>query len=204
MRYENARLAHAALMKFYPLTLDDLDGEEWEEIGYDEKHYQISTFGRIKSFFNGKMKILSPYVDRDGYLQVTLSKNGRHKKFKVHRLVGEAFIPNPEGKSEINHKFGNKMDNFVENLEWTTHVENDRHALETGLKKSGEEHQNAQFTNALVEWCREVHIPGDKEYGTNALARKLGVSRSCMYLILSGKTYKNAGGGKKSEGDDKK
>ena len=186
-RYKDAKLAHAALMKFYPLTLDNLDGELWRNIvGY--KEHQISTFGRIKSFYKGRVKILKPFVDKDGYLQIALT---RSKKFKVHRLVAQAFISNPEGKPQINHIDGNKMNNHVDNLEWCTSTENNRHAVKIGLMKSGEDFPDAKLTNEQVAWCRRVHIPGDREFGTNALARKLGVSPSAIYLLLKGKTYKD-------------
>lgn len=201
MRYENAKIAHAALMKFYPFTLEDLPGENWAAVEYDAKHYQISTFGRIKSFYKDEAKILRPSVDKDGYLQIHLHKDGKYKTFKIHYLVGKAFIPNPEGKPEINHKFGNKMDNFVENLEWVTRVENDRHARETGLKKSGGECTYANLTDEMAEWVRQVNIPKDKKYSTKALAKRLGVSETCIYFIIHGKTYKNAGG-KKSDDEN--
>ena len=175
-------------MKVYPLTLDDLDGELWADIEGYASHYQISTFGRGKSFFRGKVRILKPFVDKNGYLQLMF---GRCNKFKVHRLVAQAFIPNPDGKPQINHIDGNKMNNHVSNLEWCTSIENNRHAVKIGLMKSGADCRDAKLTNEQVAWCRRVHISGDREFGTNALARKLGVSRAAMYLLLKGKTYKD-------------
>lgn len=188
VRYEDAKLTYAAFMEYYPLTLDDLDGEIWRDIRGYIGSYQISNFGRTKSFFKDKAKILKPFVDKDGYLQVTL---GRNNKFKIHRLVARAFIPNHEDKPQINHIDGNKMNNYVGNPEWNTSTENNRHAVKFGLMKSGEDFPDAKLTNEQVAWCRRVHIYGDREFGTNALARKLGVSSSAMYLLLKGKTYKN-------------
>jgi hypothetical protein len=73
--------------------------------------------------------------DKDGYLATDLYVNGvRHKK-RVHRLVAEAFIPNPENKPEVNHRDGNKMNNEVANLEWVTKSENCWHAWENGFCK---------------------------------------------------------------------
>ena len=74
-RYEDAKIACAALMSQYPFTLDDLDGELWADIEDFAAHYQISTFGRVKSFCKGKEKILRLFVDTDGYLYVSLSKS---------------------------------------------------------------------------------------------------------------------------------
>ena len=78
--------------------------ETWRDVnGYDGS-YQISNYGNVKSF--------------NGYLFVTLYKNGKTKHYLIHRLVAEAFIPNPNGLPEINHKDENKENNSVENLEW--------------------------------------------------------------------------------------
>lgn len=89
---------------------------------------------------------MTPTDNGYGYLIVGLSKNGKRKNFYLHRLVAEAFIPNPENKPEVNHKKGNKYDNRACNLEWVTRSENQIHAKEvlkikynlTGLDKSRE------------------------------------------------------------------
>ena len=190
-RYEDAKLAHKALMKYYPLEITDLDGEEWRDVEGYEGHYKISNYGRVKSFFNGKFFIVKPKLDTDGYLWIAFSKHCVKKNFKVHRIVAKAFIPNPENKATVNHIDGCKMNNFVGNLEWLTQAENNQHAARIGLMKSGSEHRDALLTDEQVRWCRAVHISGDLEYGTNALARKLNVSSSAIYLLLHGKTYKN-------------
>lgn len=80
-----------------------------------------------------KIRINCP--DREGYLILTLSKNGITENKKIHRLVAQAFIPNRDLKPAVNHKDGNKTNNNVENLEWVSHSENTRHAYKTGLLK---------------------------------------------------------------------
>ncbi len=102
--------------------------------GYPD--YFITEYGSVFSQKSGKnLKKLKSWRHRQGYLRVEFSGiNGRSKKL-VHRLVGEAFIPNPESKRTINHKNGIKTDNRVSNLEWNTHSENTKHAFSTLGKK---------------------------------------------------------------------
>ena len=90
--------------------------EIWRDIeGFDG--YQISNEGRVRSFKRGKEKILKAQINK-GYLQLELRKNGVRKKEFIHRLVAQAFIPNPQNLPEVNHKDENKTNNCVENLEW--------------------------------------------------------------------------------------
>ena len=103
--------------------------EEWRPIVGYEGLYEVSNTGQVKSFdryvkySNGRIhlhkgKVLSPIKDRDGYLQVNLCYSGRINSIKVHRLVAQAFIPNPDNLPQVNHKDENKTNNCVENLEW--------------------------------------------------------------------------------------
>lgn len=100
--------------------------ENWKDIeGYDGD-YQVSSLGRIKSFKNGKEKILKLQKQKTGYLTINLCKNGKMKNSRINRLVAEAFIPNPENLPEVDHINSDKTDNRVENLQWISHVENNR------------------------------------------------------------------------------
>lgn len=100
--------------------------------GY-EGLYQVSNLGRVRSFKVYKGGKVLTLVQRKGYITVTLCKNGKSKIYSVHRLVAEAFIPNPDSMREVNHIDGNKLNNDVSNLEWCTHLENMRHAFKSGL-----------------------------------------------------------------------
>ncbi|MBS5544239.1 MAG: NUMOD4 motif-containing HNH endonuclease [Ruminococcus sp.] len=115
--------------------------------GY-EGLYQVSNYGNIKSLPRKKCRgcILKTYYPQSGYPHVMLSKNGIQKCYKVHRLVAEAFIQNPDKKPEVNHKNAIKSDNRVENLEWCTSFENYAHARDMGLFKP-ENWNNGTYLN---------------------------------------------------------
>ena len=105
--------------------------EKWNTVN-DFPDYEISSFGNVYS--NKRDIVMKPYHDGWGYQCVTLSsRSEKSKQKKVHRLVAEAFIPNPYNKPEINHIDGNKDNNNVENLEWVTRSENEIHAFKHGL-----------------------------------------------------------------------
>lgn len=98
--------------------------EVWKDVpGYGGR-YQASNLGRIKSKERG---ILSPFLNRDGYLVATVQRDGRRHRTGAHRLIASTFIPNPENKPQINHKNGIRTDNRPENLEWVTCSENNLH-----------------------------------------------------------------------------
>lgn len=189
--YERYKLAYAALMAVYPFGLEDLPGEIWEWIRGYEGDYQESTFGRTKSFKCKTPKIIVPMITNKGYLQVNLFKNSVRKHCFVHILVGQTFIPNPENKPEINHFDGNRLNNFVDNLKWATDAENKRHAVETGLIKSGSEHTLSIFEPKQILEIRRIYIKGDSEFGAAGLAKKFGVSSSTIARIIQGKRYKD-------------
>ena len=97
--------------------------------GYDGK-YAVSTWGRVK---NGN-QILKPHVTPKGYLKVGLSKDGKQKSYRVHRLVAQEFIPNPHNLLEVNHIDGNKQNNSVTNLEWVDGETNRMHEVRFHLE----------------------------------------------------------------------
>lgn len=109
--------------------------EIWKDVSGYEGLYQVSNHGRVKRLFkNGKENVLSGKKDKDGYVEVILSVNQRKKFFRLHRLVADVFIPNPENKPQINHKDRNKQNNSADNLEWATGSENVFHTFVTGRR----------------------------------------------------------------------
>lgn len=111
-----------------------MEKEVWRAIPEYEGYYEASSLGRIRSVpRNGTRKngtILTPNVKKSGYANVLLSKNDIRKTHRIHRLIAQAFIPNPEDKPQVNHKNGDKLDNRVDNLEWATSRENIRHKFD--------------------------------------------------------------------------
>ena len=119
-----------------------MEEEIWKPIKEFEGYYEVSNMGRVRSLNykrTGKEKILKNIGDYKGYLEIVLTKNGKQKQFKVHRLVAEAFIPNPENKPCIDHINTVKSDNRVENLRWVTYKENSNNE-KTLEKFKGENH----------------------------------------------------------------
>ena len=112
--------------------------EIWKPINNYIGLYEVSNTGKIKSLArrgNWKTHIMSPRKSKDNYRRITLCKHSQTKTYLIHRLVADAFIPNPNNLPCINHIDGNKTNNNVNNLEWCTKSENMLHAFRTGLIK---------------------------------------------------------------------
>ena len=95
-------------------------------------NFAVSNHGNIKNVKTGRL--LTPQLNKRGYLAYTFYQRGVKKNLRIHRLVGLYFVPNPDNKPYINHKDGDKTNNHAENLEWCTAKENDVHARKNKLK----------------------------------------------------------------------
>lgn len=155
--------------------------EEYKNIPGYEGIYQISNYGNVKSLGNNKSrkeKLLKLQSKTNGYLFVTLYKNGKHNSYLVHRLVAQVFIPNPGNKPQVNHINGIKTDNNVKNLEWNTNTENVQHSHNTGLCENG---IKAKSKPVLCTTTGEIFE------SINEASRQTGVSPSNIMRCCQGK-----------------
>ena len=158
-------------------------------------NYEVSNLGRVRSIDrrvnsrNGKRlvkgQILKQQIDRYGYCRVHCYLNGKGRNYQVHRLVALSFIPNLENKPQVNHKDGNKQNNRIDNLEWSTNKENVEHAFSIGLNEGikGEENVNAKLTESDV--VEIYNLYKTNKYSTTELASIFNTSATNVFNIVS-------------------
>lgn len=172
------------------------DKEDWVPIRGYEGFYEISRTGKIKSLsrviYNSrsinKQSVLKETIltwsFALGYAHIRLRKDGKASTFKIHRLLAETFIENPLNKTVVNHINGLRGDNSLENLEWCTPGENQKHAYDTGLRRRFTQENHPKSRKVMNKETKEVY-PSMK-----ALAEAIGVPHSILKSRLNG-TYKN-------------
>ncbi|WP_054908742.1 NUMOD4 domain-containing protein [Pseudomonas sp. NBRC 111135] len=147
--------------------------EIWKPIAGFEGLYEISNLGRVKSLGRFRRakgdaktwmdeRIKAPCAQREGYLSAHLYCEGRMTKRYVHRLVADAFLPNPLDLPEVNHLDGDKQNNSLANLAWSSRSENCRHALESDLYQTarGERAGNSKLSESDVREIRSLAASG--------------------------------------------
>lgn len=132
-------------------------------------NYQITKDGRVRNIKSGKER--KPSVGKRGYYVLSLRKDKKFYLKTLHRLIAITFIPNPQNKPEVNHIDGNKLNCSLENLEWVTRKENDRHARVTGLHTSDGDKMIGQFKDGvLIQTYKSI----------SAAARQNGYNRTLI------------------------
>ena len=152
-----------------------------------ENLYEVDEFGNIYSLpkikktptteFLSKEKILKPYKNCWGYMLVDMRKDGKRYLKCVHRLVAEAFIPNPNNLPQVNHIDGNKLNNKIENLEWTTNAKNTQHGYDNNLYKNRSRKHSVVAINKITGEQFEFN-------SIRSCADNLGLNRKTITAIL--------------------
>ncbi len=158
--------------------------ETWRAVVGYEGLYEVSNQGRIR-----RVKIIEPTKKKHGYMQVSLvDRSGKRKSLRLHRIVAEAFIPNPENKPQVNHKDENPENNRAGNLEWATAEENTNYGSRTAraAAKNGSKTPIVQIEPETLAVVAEYP-------GQSAAARETGIAASCINACLRGK-QRHAGG----------
>lgn len=131
--------------------------EVWRPVVGYEGLYEVSNIGRVRRKLGETERILKGYIATNiHYMVVDLSKgDNKAKQYSIHRLVAQAFIPNPKNKPCVNHIDGNKLNNSVDNLEWCSYSENLTHAYRTGLRVVTEESRKKMSESQKIRWQRQ-------------------------------------------------
>lgn len=172
--------------------------EIWRDIKDHDGLYQVSNFGEIRSLNyrrTGRIKILKQFQDKKGYQNVDI----KGKTTKVHRLVAETFIPNPENKPQVNHIDEDKTNNRVENLEWNTAKENNNHG--TRVKRVSKKQINGKKSKQVLQFTLDGKFI--KEWvSVSEIQRQLGFNQGFISNCCLGKYKQSYGFIWKYKGED--
>lgn len=157
--------------------------EEFRDIPGYEGLYEVSNLGRVRNKKTGR--ILKPFKNTNGYFRLDLCKNGIRRAAKVHRLVAEAFIPNPQNLPCVNHKDENKINNCLDNLEWCTYEYNNNY----GTIK---ERKSEKMSKPVLQLDRNGNFVREWP-SARKVEEELGINDGNISSCCSGK-LKTAGG----------
>lgn len=143
--------------------------------GYE--NYLVTEQGQIINSKTGRA--LKPSITANGYYRVNLRKNGQTKTLYIHRIVAEAFIPNPNNYNEVNHIDEDKTNNNVENLEWVTHKSNINHA--TCQRRKGETNTTRNGKPVLCIETNQIYA------SATAIEKELGYGKGNIWQACNGK-----------------
>ena len=173
-----------------------MEQELWKDISSFEGLYQISNLGRVKSLEKKRGRnlgviipeiIMKLSLSKRGYPRVQLQKNKFKKTIEVHKLVAGAFIENKYNKPQINHIDGNKKNNHVNNLEWCTNNENQKHAQKIGINNAGVRNGNTKLSEVDVVTIRQL-FPKLRKF---EIARLYDVKQSTVHAIIKRYNWKH-------------
>ena len=178
--------------------------EEWKELKGNREIYLISNKGNVKTKSRPgargttvKGHDLIKTENSNGYLRVNMHLENENKSSAhlIHRLVADSFIPKIKDKDFVNHIDGDKHNNSVDNLEWCSRSENERHAWKTGLKNNiatkGELHGMHKLRNEDVIYIRNNHKRNGGIFSTGELAKQFSVNPQTITEIVSNRIWKH-------------
>ena len=161
--------------------------EIWKDIEEYEGLYQVSNLGRVKRVNTNR--ILSSDINSQGYLRVKLSKNSTKSNKRIHRLVAQAFIPNPENKPQVNHIDEDKINKLVSNLNWMTAKENNNHG--TRNARMGE---SISKSNSIPIIATNLTTDESTEFCSGKdCARQFGLDQGNITKVLKGRLKQTGG-----------
>jgi len=174
--------------------------EEWKYIDGTDKAYMISNMGKVKSMpryvqrtdgkpYFTKERILRYAIDGNGYARLAFRHLGKFKTFKLHRLVAEYFCEKHDGKNEVNHINGNKIDNRAINLEWCNRSENMKHAFNAGLCRPNAGSSNSNASIDEIQALTVKTMIGHTKLAN--IARQMNISKNIVKDISRKKTWKH-------------
>lgn len=186
--------------------MTDLTVEEWRPITDWEGLYKISSLGNVCSLSrtikkrNGakvKMRgrVLRTHLNTSGYPSIRLldAETGRNINARIHRLIAEEFLENPDGKPYVNHKDCDKSNSVLANLEWVTPAENSQHAVRMGrghiVRMKGEDNPSSKLTRVEV---LDIKARLRSNESVIEIARRFGISRRTTYDIKNGTLWSHA------------
>ena len=180
--------------------------EEFRDISGYESLYQVSNFGRIKSLermvghnYGGLKKhterFLKSTSSYHGYLYINITNGISSKRFYIHRLVASTFLTNPENKSQVNHIDGNRSNNKITNLEWVTHLENQRYSWEKLNRKPNRKGKIGRENNYNSRKVQQFTQSGKliKTWECMRDAGRAGFNNSCIFDCCKGKQKTHKG-----------
>lgn len=167
-----------------------MENEIWKEIEGYTGIYLVSDLGKVKRIYkNGKERVIKPNEINSGYFVVNLCVNSKPKIKLVHRLVAEAFIPNPEKLSQVNHINEDKTDNRACNLEWCDSKHNIGYG--TAIKRRSDKMKGNTYSNAKRKiMCVETRKIYDSVYQAG---KQTGIYRSMINNVLRGRFSQTKG-----------
>jgi len=174
----------------------------WKPVKSFEGYYEVSNTGLIKSlyrkdyyirngkktYFTRKEQLLSQSPGIDGYINVVLQKKKKRYYYKIHQLILNTFSKDKK-KTQINHKDGCKINNHINNLEYTTPKENMEHAIKNGLIKNAKGEQLSNLKNKDILDIRNLY--NNQTLTQRKIAKKYNVSNNCIWHIVHNHTWRH-------------